>query len=165
MHQLTENVKVLQKCVLYQQGKFLILKRAETAKTRPGCWDLPGGNVEWPKTDQNLQDSHLAELVREVKEEMDIKISETDLENCYLGSYFEAKKQLYTLIFGWMTELETEPKIKLSSEHTELAWISANQFDHYNFGFAGEKDGFIRKMVEQSFFMLDGCQHCGADCE
>ena len=164
MHELTEKVKLLQKCVIYYQGKLLIVKRPDEAKIRPGRWDLPGGNVEWPKTATNLSNHHLLEVIREVQEETGIELKKSDLESCYVGTYFDSKKQVFSIILGWSTEVASTSEIKLSAEHTEFAWISVNEFDDYDFGFAGEKDGFIRQMIEQSFEKLDGCGHGCAGC-
>lgn len=199
-HQLTENVKLLQKVVVWQGEKFLILQRSADSATRPKCWDLPGGNVEWPASSVDIQDSHLADLAREVKEEtgliIDI-IESNDLQNlknypprhheldsgsqnadrdagidqdkrdidmnhvrnsyrlssCYVGSYFESKKQIYTIIIGWQYRLSAStelPKIELSDEHQNFAWIKPTDFDQYDFGFAGEKGGFIREIIRNA---------------
>jgi len=164
MHELTEKVKLLQKCVVFCQGKLLLVKRSETAKTRPNCWDLPGGNAEWPKTATNLSNHHLLEVIREVQEETGLRLKAADLESCYVGTFFDTKNQVLSIILGWSTKIATLPEVKLSPEHTEFAWISENQFKQYDFGFAGEKNGFIRQMIEQSFEKLDSRGHGYVGC-
>ena len=166
-HQLTNNVKLLQKVVLWQGEKFLILQRSDFAPTRPNCWDLPGGNVEWPASSVDVQGSHLVELAREVKEETGLVINVDDRQNnvdqqklksCFVGSYYESKGQIYTIIIGWQYRLpeSTElPNVKLSSEHQNFAWIQPEDFDQYEFGFAGEKGGFIREMVRSSVELIE----------
>lgn len=151
-HQLTPNVKILQKAVLVCNGKFLILQRSPDSKTRPAKWDLPGGNSEWPEVNHNTRSLHRADIIREIIEETGIVVSDKDLgEQVYFDTYFEAEKQLYSIITGWKVNLPTQPEVEISDEHTGFAWITPEQFDQYDFGFAGESEGFIRKMVEGSF--------------
>lgn len=156
-HQLTENVKLLQKVILTHRENFLIVRRAPDSATRPDKWDLPGGNSEWPNATENLRDPHLADLVREVMEETGVVIlPEQITRNIYVGTFFEAEKQVYTVILGWQLQLtdtfDTE-SVHLSDEHTEFQWISLSDFEKFDFGFAGEVDGFIRKMVERTEYL------------
>lgn len=157
-NQLTDQVKLLQKAVIIVDGEFLILKRSSNSHTRANKWDLPGGNSEWPsnftKTIQsNIVDPHLADLLREVLEETGIKLelSQLSCQPVYLSTYFEFDKQLYSIITGWRVILPAKPAIKISSEHTQFDWITKEQFDQYDFGFAGKPEGFIRQSVMCSF--------------
>lgn len=159
-HQLTENVKVLQKAVLIHGGKFLILKRSDDATSRPGKWDLPGGNMEWPEVQKDQTNLHEDEIIREIVEETGIIVNDFALESTYLSSYYQADKEILTLILGWSVQLFQQPEVKISAEHTEYAWIRAEELNSYDFGFAGEKDGFIRKIIEKSGG--GGC--CGGGC-
>lgn len=155
LHQLTQNVKVLQKVVLVRQNTFLILRRNPESATRPDLWDLPGGNSEWPDSTESIRDPHLADVVREVAEETGIELSEADFKvPVFVGSFFDAKKEIYTVILGWKVELPedfNETSVALSSEHYEFTWLSPEDFEEFDFGFAGGKDGFIRMMVHASF--------------
>lgn len=160
-HQLTENVKVLQKVVLVHDGKCLILKRSDNAQSRPGNWDLPGGNVEWPREKKDKQDFHVDELLREVVEETGIIINDFDLESCYVGTYYKAEQDVVTIILGWRVQLSQVPEVKISDEHTEYAWMALHEGPQYDFGFAGEKGQFIRSMIDRSLGD-DGC--CGGGC-
>lgn len=155
-HQLTDQVKLLQKAVLRHQGQFLIMKRSEEATNRPGVWDLPGGNSEWPRVQADKANLHLDDLLREVEEETTLKLDRQSIklptQPIYLSTYFEADKQIFTIIVGWQIELpadfdRTSPA--LSQEHSDYAWISTTDFDQYDFGFAGEQVGFIRQMIRQ----------------
>lgn len=154
-HQLTQNVKVLQKVVLVRQNTFLILRRSPNSATRADLWDLPGGNSEWPESTENIRDPHLADVVREVEEETGIELKTEDfVKPVFLGSFFDAKKQIYTVILGWKVVLPddfVETAVALSSEHYEFTWLSPEDIEEFDFGFAGGKDGFIRMMVQASF--------------
>lgn len=160
-HQLTENVKILQKVVLIYDGKCLILKRSENSKSRPGKWDLPGGNVEWPADKKDQQDYHVGELLREVVEETGIIINDFDLECCYVGTHYQAEKDVFSIILGWSVHLHQIPEVKISNEHTEYAWMALHEGPNFDFGFAGEKGQFIRAMIDRSLG-TDGC--CGGGC-
>lgn len=163
-HQLTENVKVLQKAVLMHDGRCLILKRSEDSKSRPGMWDLPGGNVEWPDSKEDKKDLHIEELLREIVEETGVIVNEDEFENCYVGTYFSAEKKVFTIILGWKLELSQIPEVKISDEHTEYAWMKLEEGPNYDFGFAGGKDGFIRKMIDNSLGESCGSGCCGGSC-
>lgn len=155
-YQLTDQVKLLQKAVLLSQDKFLILKRSPLAKTRAEQWDLPGGNVLLPTSSVDLRDPHWPDLLREIKEEtgfgLDVSIP---TQPCYLTTYWEAKNQTYAVIAGYSLDLPTsiDPKsVRLSAEHTAWAWITLAEFDQnqYDFGFAGQADGFITQIVHHA---------------
>ena len=151
-HQLTQNVKLLQKAALWHNGKVLIVKRSSDSVTRPDKWDLPGGNSEWPITaTENLRDLHVADLQREVFEETGIEITSEQVTKCvYIGTYFDFDKDMYSLILGWKVELPDDfspASILLSDEHQDFGWMTAEEFDQYDFGFAGETKGFIREII------------------
>src|SRR5690606_38888422 len=102
---------------------------------------------------ENLRDPHLQDVVREVEEETGIEVEVEKLQSCYVGSFFETEKQVYTILLGWKLELPedfNETSVLLSDEHFEFAWIEHEDFDQFDFGFAGEKEGFIRKIVNNS---------------
>ncbi len=149
-HKLTSRVKLLQKVVLWHQRKCLILRRSPDSTSRPNLWDLPGGNAEWPAdTTQDIRHPHTQDALREVLEETGVVVG-SDLENCYVGSYFAAADETYTILLGWKVELPSTfdiESVKISNEHTEFAWINPEQFDAYDFGFAGNEDGFIRQII------------------
>ena len=138
--QLTENVKFLQKAALIHEGKVLILKRSEDSDSRPGAWDLPGGNVEWPSATEPMANPHQAEVVREIQEETGLSFDLglfTDEALVFFFTFIEPEIQRYSLICGWRVNLADDfdqGSIKLSDEHTEWAWISLDELEAYDFG-------------------------------
>jgi len=157
--QLTDRVKFLHKVVIINsasgQPQALILKRASDASSRPNAWDLPGGNAEWPaKMQESAANLHQLDIAREVKEEshltVDPKLFNLD-HLVYFSSYFEADRQIYTIICGWAVEFrETDQAdISISDEHQAQAWISRDELDDYDF--AGEKGQFIKEMISSAF--------------
>lgn len=158
-HQLTENCKLLQKAALLRregnQIQVLILKRAADSISRPNCWDLPGGNSNWPV---DLTDSaanlHYADLLREIEEETALIVPRevVDFKNLvYFSSYFDYQKQIFTLITGWMIDFSLcqATDIKISAEHQESAWVGLDELENYDF--AGEKGQFIVDIIKQAF--------------
>ncbi|MBP7774355.1 NUDIX domain-containing protein [Candidatus Woesebacteria bacterium] len=152
-HQLTEQVKLLQKIVIIHENKVLILKRSSESTSRSNKWDLPGGNAEWPDASQDLQNPHNADMAREVFEETGITCESQVTKTISVGSHFDAQKQVYTIIVGFCMQLPPEiheHDILLSDEHTDFAWATREQLAEYDFGFAGAPDGFIFQMITKA---------------
>ena len=149
-HQLTENVKLLHKIVIKSGDRILLLKRSQEAASRPGCWDLPGGNSEWPETTNSGFDLHAHDVVREIKEETSIDV-DTDLINqsnlTYFSTYFDATKQIFTVICGWKIILNDQPTVGLSNEHTEYIWADPVHLDSFDFG--GNKGEFVKEIIRK----------------
>jgi len=157
-HQLTENVKFLHKVAIVReqagQKEVLILQRSSDSVSRPNCWDLPGGNVEWPKPEQaSVADLHQLDIAREIKEESNILTEPIlfDLSRLkYFSSYFDQAKQMYTVICGWRIDFaETDQaEIIISAEHQALAWVSLVDLPNYDFG--GVKGEFILEIIRRA---------------
>jgi 8-oxo-dGTP diphosphatase len=156
LQQLTENVKLLQKAVLVHRGKILLLKRSESAKTRADQWDLPGGNSEWPQEKEGIiRDIHLVDLKREILEETNIGAEQlanapqlVSFETC-----FEVERNVYSVIVGWRVELVDsfeKESVSISGEHSQYRWVSPDEISSYDFGFAGEGEGFITRIIENA---------------
>jgi 8-oxo-dGTP pyrophosphatase MutT (NUDIX family) len=151
---LTDRVKFLQKAAIVHDGKALILQRSETAKYRPGAWDLPGGNAEWPTTDQSSANLHQLEIVRELQEETGFSFEPANFidENLvHFTTYFEADIPRYAIICGWRVETDDNfnpSELTLSDEHTKLAWVGLNDLENYDFG---EPVGtFVKTIIQKA---------------
>ena len=137
---LTKTVKFLQKTAIIHDNKVLILKRSENSPFRPGAWDLPGGNAEWPEADRSITDPHRQEVAREIKEETGFRIDPgifTDKNLVHFTTYFEADVPRYAFICGWRTQLSADfnpNSVAISSEHTDWAWVSLEELETYDFG-------------------------------
>jgi len=154
---LTNAIKFLQKAALIHQGKVLILKRPENSVSRPGAWDLPGGNAEWPATNQKTANLHRQEVSREIEEETGLKIDPdvfTDENLVHFTTYFEADLPRFAFITGWRVSLADDfnpDSIKISDEHTQLAWIGFTELSDYDFG---EPVGTYVKVIIQNAFKV-----------
>lgn len=159
LHQLTENTKFLHKVAILNDGKVLLLKRSDSAVSRPGCWDLPGGNSEWPaEIAENIPDLYQLDIAREIKEETGFETNRNNFSQknlIYFSTFFEPAKQLYSLICGWKLTAVTDltafspEKVILSAEHTQFVWVSAIEINNYNFGDLGRGD-FIKVIIENA---------------
>ncbi len=117
-YMFTDDIKFLQKILIFHpdQNKFLTLRRSKDSKSRPNCYDLPGGNVLFGEL-------HMHSLKKEIKEEtgleaVNIKIAHfnTNYEN---GIYY---------IFAGYTGKTLSESIKLSHEHSEYEWVTKDEF-------------------------------------
>lgn len=151
-HQLTENVKILQKACLVHNGEVLLLRRPLDDASRPGCWDCPGGNSEWPvSVTEPTANLHQQDIAREVQEEtgLDLDPSRFDLDSlAYIETFFEPHRQVFTVLFGWwvpMPDTFDRTTVRLSDEHTELAWTTFAQAQTFDFG--GERGSFMNRIL------------------
>ena len=154
-HQLTANVKWLHKVALIVDGSVLLLKRAAGAKSRPNCWDLPGGNLEWPTTSLPASNLNLPEISREVEEETSVQIkpeSFTLSSQLLLNSFFQPDQQIFTIISGWGLRLPVKPRVEISAEHTEYAWVNFSDLANYDFDLTGD---FVRLIAERALQSAD----------
>lgn len=135
----TKQIKFLQKAVIFhpdEKGKFLSLKRPQNAKSRPGAWDLPGGNVQFGE-------EHETALVREVQEESGLIMG--NIEPHIVLTNFDAQGGIYYLFIGYSGWCSDGAEVKLSSEHTEYKWVTKKQFMDL------QSADFLRHLVEAVF--------------
>ena len=161
-HQLTENVKLLQKIVLHAEGKVLLVKRSTDAVSRSGCWDLPGGNSEWPEEGRQGFGLHREDAARELGEETAIQVESdvfTQEKLVYFETFFDLEKQVFSIILGWRIELAVQPEVRLSTEHSESAWVKPEELETYDFGPTG---GFVLETITRASQKHGcGCGGCG----
>lgn len=112
-----KNIGVTQKAIVFRgDGKFLALRRGETAPSHPLAWDLPGGELEYGEDPING-------IVREIREETGLEVSEVEP--------FDVLSQENPAGF-WVTIAyrckSTTDKVVLSYEHNEYKWVSKEEF-------------------------------------
>lgn len=157
-HQLTDQVKLLQKAAIVRQNnsnlEVLLLQRSNDAKSRPGAWDLPGGNSEWPAQNQvSAANLHLADLSREIYEETGLVVAEgafTLKLPVHFSTYFDSQKQIYTVICGWLLDLTAtnQAAIKISAEHQAYVWAAGVDLPNYDFG--GDSGTFVLDIIQKA---------------
>jgi 8-oxo-dGTP pyrophosphatase MutT (NUDIX family) len=157
-HQLTDQVKLLQKvAIIRHKGtdlEVLLLRRSDDAKSRPGAWDLPGGNSEWPSESQvSAANLHLADLNREINEETGLIASDSAFMlklPVHFSTYFDSQKQIYTVICGWLLNYAAtdQAAIQISAEHQAFAWVSGVDLPNYDFG--GDSGTFVLDIIQKA---------------
>jgi 8-oxo-dGTP diphosphatase len=116
----------------------LALKRPSNDKSRPGCWDLPGGGYE-------QGEEVISSIKREAQEEVSLLINNpfpvffANKINTEAGLYWG--RQVFAICYacrdwkGLPAEASAkEGEITLSDEHTEFKWVTPKQFLKLNFG-------------------------------
>jgi len=112
-----DDIKLSTKAIIKNEdGEILILKDAYS-----DYWDLPGGHVQ---DEETIQDS----LDREVNEESGLDILEAEE---YMTTEMTLGKETKPVVFFIAT---AEGDVKLSKEHTDYEWISADEIKDYNLG-------------------------------
>lgn len=154
-HQLTQNVKLLQKAVVLHQGEVLLLQRGNTDQSRPNCWDTPGGNSEWPEmADTAVSNPHFADICREIQEEANITIDPHTLSHqnlVYHETYYEPAREIFTVLFGWRIELPESfdrSSVQISDEHQKFEWVTPQNAQDYDFG--GPRGEFMKRILSSA---------------
>ena len=112
-------MKLVQKAIIKNDNKFLIVLRSPNAKFFPEHWDFPGGKLE---PDENP----FSGIEREVIEETNLKIKALEvigvyeLESEYKGEMIPHRFTVYS------TEI-VSGDIKLNHEHLEFKWADKKE--------------------------------------
>ncbi len=93
-------------------GRCLILKRSTLNRNYPEKWELPGGKL-------NPGESFADALCREVSEETGLHI-----EIDHLAGAVESELPDWRIVHLVMTAHTIPGEIRLSSEHTDYAWVA-----------------------------------------
>ncbi len=154
-HQLTPNVKLLQKIVLCWEDKVLVVQRDAASFSRPGSWDFPGGNSEWPENiSAPTSNLHQHDASREVWEETGVRLEPTEFIRdrlIYLETFFDPEKEIFTMLLGWKIALppKFDPNsVRLSEEHVAFRWIKP--VDALSLDFGGVKGAFLVRILNSS---------------
>jgi ADP-ribose pyrophosphatase YjhB (NUDIX family) len=117
----TEDIKFLQKAVMFHpedKDLFLALKRSLDSFSRPGDWDLPGGNVLYGEL-------HKDSLKREIKEETILEVE--NIKPVQVITNYNKEKKIYYIFVGHYGQA-TSDNVKISNEHSEFRWVTKNEF-------------------------------------
>ena len=109
--------------------KFLMLKRNQL---KGGFWQPITGGVHQEETNAEA-------AIREVLEETGVKASAALIDTGYSFTFEEDGKKYYEQVFG--LEVEENIPVTLSSEHTDLAWVSKNEALGTYLKWPGNKQG------------------------
>ena len=132
------NTLVSAKTIIFRDdGKFLTLRRTETAPHHPLGWDFPGGIIDEGET---IEDG----VIREIKEEAGIEI--TDLNLLGLTSRILDSGKLYIPVM-YAANAKSE-NITLSYEHDQFRWVTSGEF--LKLGAAKKLKDAVEKLVHES---------------
>ena len=92
-------------------GRVLLIRRPDHARTDPGLWDLPGGKMDDGETLEQV-------LVREVREETGLDVAVGEVVHI---SYFEHEPFWVTCV-TFACDCD-DGDIQLSGEHTDFDWV------------------------------------------
>lgn len=110
--------KIVVTGILKDKDLFLVVRRSKEDDLYPGCWEFPGGHIEFGET---ISDA----LKRELKEE----IGFSDFDNPIITNYTDEVKEksgktIHNIELDFIIEANKENiNITLSKEHTEYAWV------------------------------------------
>jgi 8-oxo-dGTP pyrophosphatase MutT (NUDIX family) len=133
--------KVIIKGFIESENKYLVLKRNSEAKIRPGKWDFVGGNVDQDDLlvehsgKGDSQDILIKALVREIKEETSLELSNQSFEIRWVASGYDAIKQVFVMFLIYSTTVNNLNLLDLKlTEHQEADLISLEDLKSLDFG-------------------------------
>lgn len=98
--------------VMKHKDKVLLLKRSKSSNN-PGQWNFPGGTVE-------KKDSAKQTIVKEISEEVGIKIKKKDVK--FLDQFHMKNK----IVVFFTTSFKKKPNINLNEESSRFKWVRWN---------------------------------------
>lgn len=108
------------KAVIWNEGRFLILKRCKQDANQPDLWEFPGGGLE-------LGERHEEALIREIQEE-----TQLSAKMVRPLSTWDARRKDGTQVIGITFLCEfLQGEVTLSDEHTAYAWIEPKEIVKY----------------------------------
>ena len=119
-------INVVAAVIQNKEGKILIAQR-NLKKSQGGLWEFPGGKIEPNETKEEA-------IIREIKEELDIRIEAVKYLSEKVFKYPDKEVNLIAIECRHI-----EGNIKLL-EHEDIKWVDRSELQNYEFAPA---DGFI----------------------
>ncbi len=111
--------------IIIKDGQALIAKRP-IDKHKGGYWEFPGGKIE-------AQESPQIALARELTEELNIQVKQSDF---FSQVEFHYPEKTVLLDFFLVTEFDGEPK---GLEGQQICWVPTKDLSNYQFPEANQK--------------------------
>ncbi len=108
---------------IWYKGKFLLMKRADDDTFFPGFWEIPGGKLEYGENPMRGAE-------REIEEEAGINVDVG--EPLSVMGYEHLIRGIQYIQINYLCLPVGEPKVKLSHEHSDFAWITFEDLKNYN---------------------------------
>jgi len=127
--------RIVSTCIIYKDGKYLLLQRSFEKKMFPGKWTVPGGGltiddyINLPKTTSDhwyfaLENS----LRREIKEEAGIEVGKI---NYLCDMTFIRPDNIPVIILSFYAPYKSG-EVKLDEESINHAWVTYEEAKNYN---------------------------------
>lgn len=112
-----KNMGVTQKAVVLRgDGKFITIRRSDTAPSHPLAWDLPGGELE-------CGEDPIIGITREIKEETGLDVMELKP----FDTFGQENPVGFWVTIAYKCQTVSE-EVALSYEHSEYKWVSREEF-------------------------------------
>ncbi len=108
-------------CFLECNQEILYLKRSKN-REEAGTWCIPGGKIEKEETPKEA-------VIREVFEEVDIALSESQL--IFLGVLYMRLPHLDYTFYMFHQAFTSKPPFNLNQEHSEGLWMALSEIETY----------------------------------
>ena len=112
------------------EGRLLFLKRSARESIGAEQWGFPAGHIE-----EGESAAHCAK--REMNEEigMDHELIDVQYKGPVRDTFFGGKFEIHLFHYRWMGG-----SVTLNEEHTDFAWVCAQDFDRYDTMIGIEQD-------------------------
>ena len=107
--------------VLQQPDTSVLLVQRPLHKSMGGCWEFPGGKVEPFETPEDT-------VIREIAEEIDIVLDQTNIAPLTFVSYTYDNFHLNMFVFLCKT---WQGEVILKEGQQDFAWVMPNDLDKY----------------------------------
>jgi len=127
--------RIVSTCIIYKDGKYLLLQRSFEKKMFPGKWTVPGGGltiddyINLPKTTSDywyfaLENS----LRREIKEEAGIEVGKI---NYLCDMTFIRPDNIPVIILSFYAPYKSG-EVKLDEDSINHAWVTYEEAKNYD---------------------------------
>jgi 8-oxo-dGTP diphosphatase len=113
-----KKIGVSQKAIIFRpDGKFLTIRRSQTAPYRPLNWDLPGGDIDYGEDAREG-------MIREIKEETNLEVNNLKVIDTIAA--MNNKDEFWVTVC--YSAQPTTSAVKLSFEHDDSRWMTPEEF-------------------------------------
>ena len=130
--------------IMNLKGELLLQKRASTKKQHPNEWATTAGHID-------IGENPLQAAVREIYEEIGLKLKENNLEFLFLEKINASNNNHFKYIYYTKTDKKISEFVIQEEELSELKYISFEEFKNIirtqNKEYAFSKSTYIPKLI------------------
>ena len=117
--------KIIIAGIVTHKGKILIIQRSPDEDVFHNLWEIPSGKREPFEKSKDA-------LIRELEEETGLKVKPIAPVDVFEFKVEKENETRDATQISFLCELIGKPKVQLSSEHQDFAWVTEGQLDDYN---------------------------------